>query len=315
MQRIERHGVGEDRITRALADIEKRADRHYIGLRYNSSGLQAMRAMGRDLFDHVAARSVEDPALASDPAFTRKVLATAAEACFGALDRSLFPDGDFDIPFPLVYGRLTNMDDDSEENITLEYGIDLAPSPGLWAEAFAMCLVGRVLWEPGRMIGPLLREDFAPQFHEGLPYARMKPEPDPADLAQIDALRIYLNGGGPRPGHPRSVLCRPGAEERARAARGLDSAGGLSPEQRLLRVLLEDDQAAFERALAEHLVRHREAMEADGDAAPGTLLPVGVIALAALAVQAHGWRLEVTSDYLPEALLHAPEGASEVPAR
>ncbi|MFE0265732.1 immunity 49 family protein [Nocardiopsis alba] len=103
------------------------------------------------------------------------------------------------------------------------------------------------------------------------------------------------------------MLCKPSPEERGQAARKLDAIGELGPEQRLLRVLLEDDRPAFERALVEHLTRHRELMEADENAAPASLLPVGLIALAALAVQAHGWKLNVGSDYLPQVLLHAPE--------
>ncbi|MET9711693.1 Imm49 family immunity protein [Nocardiopsis alba] len=63
----------------------------------------------------------------------------------------------------------------------------------------------------------------------------------------------------------------------------------------------------FERALVEHLTRHRELMETDENATAASLLPVGVIALAALAVQTHGWELNITSDYLLQVLLHAPE--------
>ncbi len=48
-------------------------------------------------------------------------------------------------------------------------------------------------------------------------------------------------------------------------------------------------------------------MEVDENATPASLLPIGVIALAALAVQTHGWELNITSDYLPQVLLHAPE--------
>ena len=48
-------------------------------------------------------------------------------------------------------------------------------------------------------------------------------------------------------------------------------------------------------------------MEADENATAASLLPVEVIALAALAVQTHGWELNITSDYLLQVLLHAPE--------
>lgn len=311
MQRIERHSVDEDRIVRALDDFHERVRDHYIGLR-DGSGLKAMRTMALDLHGHVAARSVADPALGSDRSFTQEVLTTAAEAYFGVLSLGICPEGDFDVPFPLVAGRLTNLADNSEDNVDYECGIDLAPGPDAWVEAFTMLVVSGHIWESSRVFGPMLRGDHAPEIRDGVPGSWLEPDLDPADLAQMDALCVYLNDTFPR--HPCPVLCKPGAEERGQAARGLDAVGELGPEQRLLRVLLEDDQSAFERALAEHLESHRELMEADADAVPGTLLPVGVIALAALAVQVHGWKLAITSDYLPSALLHAPEGAPEVAA-
>ncbi|MCP3770953.1 immunity 49 family protein [Streptomyces sp. MAR25Y5] len=42
---------------------------------------------------------------------------------------------------------------------------------------------------------------------------------------------------------------------------------------------------------------------------PRSLLPQEIIALAALAVQVHGWDLRVRSACLPSALLDAPEDA------
>lgn len=75
-------------------------------------------------------------------------------------------------------------------------------------------------------------------------------------------------------------------------------------------MLLEDNQSAFEQALAHRLAQHRES--APPDAALRSLLPQKIIALAALAVQVHGWDLRVRSAYLPPALLNAPEGAPSV---
>ncbi|MGW0394029.1 Imm49 family immunity protein [Streptomyces sp. NPDC003042] len=80
--------------------------------------------------------------------------------------------------------------------------------------------------------------------------------------------------GAPSRRTPRPVpLGKPDAAERARTAEQLDAAGTLTPDQRLLRVLLDDDQAAFEQALEERLVAHRESVGADP--AAGSLLPVG----------------------------------------
>ncbi|MET8228341.1 Imm49 family immunity protein [Streptomyces sp. NPDC005301] len=63
----------------------------------------------------------------------------------------------------------------------------------------------------------------------------------------------------------------------------------LTPEEQLLRVLLNDDQAAFEQALRERLATRRDSVGTDP--AARTLLPTGTIALAALAQLAHGWQL------------------------
>ncbi len=93
------------------------------------------------------------------------------------------------------------------------------------------------------------------------------------------------------------------------AARKLDAVGPLTPDQRLLRVLLDDDQHAFEQALIARLTEHRESL--GSDPAPRTLLPLGILAVAALAVQAHGWELDVRSGYLPHGLLGSPRALRE----
>lgn len=71
------------------------------------------------------------------------------------------------------------------------------------------------------------------------------------------------------------------------------------------RVLLDDDQAAFEQALQDRLVAHRES--AGADPAARSLLPVGTVTLAALACLAHGWQPGIRSAYLPEALVSTPQ--------
>ena len=93
------------------------------------------------------------------------------------------------------------------------------------------------------------------------------------------------------------TLCMPEVDERLDGALCLNALGALAPDQQLLRVLLEDDQVAFEQALAHCLVQHRQS--ASPDAAPRSLLPHKTIALAALAVQVHGWDVRVRSGYLP----------------
>ncbi|MYU47817.1 hypothetical protein GTV15_09625, partial [Streptomyces sp. SID7803] len=81
----------------------------------------------------------------------------------------------------------------------------------------------------------------------------------------------------------------------------------LSADQRLLRVLLDDDQQTFEDALVARLITYRESAGADPPAPPRSLLPLGTLALACLAVQVHGWELGVRSGYLPYGLLGSPD--------
>lgn len=125
----------------------------------------------------------------------------------------------------------------------------------------------------------------------------------------MDTLACYLTqdrGHLPRD-WPSVTLRMPEVDERLDAALRLNGLGTLTPDQRLLRALLEDNQSAFEQALAHRLAQHREG--APPDATLRSLLPQKTIALAALAVQVHGWDLRVRSACLPPALLNAPEGA------
>ncbi|GAA2439360.1 Imm49 family immunity protein [Streptomyces macrosporus] len=147
-----------------------------------------------------------------------------------------------------------------------------------WTDAFAWSVISGLVWERNRVIGPLLRRDCAPAIRDGAPYSRRESVSDPADLAELDALCACLAVvQGRFPGAlPGPVpLGKPDAAERARSAAELDAAGTLSPDQRLLRVLLDDDQAAFEQALRERLVVHRE--NAGADPAARSLLPVGAV--------------------------------------
>ncbi|MGH3322952.1 MAG: immunity 49 family protein [Streptomyces sp.] len=303
MPEVTCHEVGEQRIAEALEDIWGQAFDHWHGLRYRRLSLQRLQTMCDKLLDNVAARTLEeDPTLSAAP--SRVVLRTAAECALGALGLGAFPDGDFKIPFPLINQTLSSEDFGSTD-------LDQAPTARTWLDAFAMCLISGAIWEKDRVIGLLLRSDYAPAIRDGVPYSTLESHSDPAGLAEMDALCRYLTEA---PGHlpgdwPAVTLRKPDVEERAEAARRLSALGELTPDQQLLRVLLEDDQPAFERALDGRLVQHRGSGAAD--AAPRSLLPAGTIALAALAVQVHGWELGISSGYLPEGMLRAPEGAPQ----
>ncbi|WP_371572337.1 immunity 49 family protein [Streptomyces sp. NBC_01314] len=173
-----------------------------------------------------------------------------------------------------------------------------------WIDAFAWCVISGLTGERDRVIGAVLRKDCAPAIRDGVPYSTRESVSTPADLAEMDALCGYLTVvHGPRPGAlpGPAPLGKPDAAARARTAGRLDAAGALTPDQQLLRVLLDDDQGTFEQALGERLVAYRE--NARPDPVPRSLLPVGALTLAALATQTHGWELGIRSPYLPESLI------------
>ncbi|WP_109006191.1 Imm49 family immunity protein [Streptomyces rishiriensis] len=299
-----RHDVADERIQDTLQRGIRQAIGHWSDMRHGGRPLrQGLREMGADLLGLTAAHTLEDPALETPR--SREVLLTAAECALGELTLGCFPDGDWDIPLPLVDETLTS------EEMHYEEGWEPA-SPATtaqtWVQVFALCVISGLVWEHGRVIGPMLHGDYAPAIRDGVPYSKRESVSTRADLAEMDALCAYLTiEQGQYPGAVSGPvpLDKPDTDARARAAERLDAAGALDPDQRLLRVLLDDDQSAFEQALAERLLEHRAGVGTDPD--PRTLLPVRTAAVAALASLAHGWQLGVRSAYLPDSLLHAPQ--------
>ncbi|MGW8361474.1 immunity 49 family protein [Streptomyces wedmorensis] len=300
------HEVDGARIERALDGIRGRTFGRWHDLRYGSGmSLTGLGETRDELLDHVGARTLEDPELATEP--SREALLTAAECALGILGIGCFPEGDWDVPLPLTGETLSSDDQLFDESWDRGHRV---PTARTWVEAFALCLISGLVRERRRVIGPLLHEDYAPAIRSGVPYSRFDSVSEPADLAEMDALCLYLTvEHGPVPGAvPGELpLRRPGAGELAAAAARLDGAGALTPDQRLLRVLLDDDREAFERALVARLDAHRE--DAGADPEPRSLLPVVTVALASLARLAHGWEPAVRSGYLPGALLRAPVSA------
>ncbi|MGP3951184.1 immunity 49 family protein [Streptomyces sp. 7N604] len=298
MQEVTCHEVRGQHIAQALDDISGRTRRRWHWMRYDDPSPEKLQDMRDELLDHIAARAMEDPVL-EEPA--RTALRTAAECSLGALSIGCFPDGDQEIVFPLIGEKL------SSEDLAFGDVVAQAPTARTWIDTFAICLVSGLVWEWRRVIGLLLRDDYAPAIRDGVPYSKLNSASDPADLAAMDALCSYLTqarGHLPRD-WPTVTMRKPGTDERAEAARQLDAADPLTPDQRLLRVLLDDDQHAFEQALVSRLIEHRESL--GSDPAPRTLLPLGALTLAALAVQVHGWELDVRSGYLPHGILGSPE--------
>ncbi|MFI8823754.1 immunity 49 family protein [Streptomyces sp. NPDC053431] len=294
MREVAHHEVSEQRLAEALDDIEGRAFGRWHGMRYGSFRLDGLREMSDELLDHVAARSLSAPELDD---VSRVALRTAAECAVGVISLGCFPNGDQEIRFPLVREELTS------EELAFQDVVDEAPTARTWLDTFAAVVAGGLVWDWKRVTGLLLRDDFASAIRDGVPYSRLTSTSTPGDLAAMDALCGYLAEAS---GHlhrdwPTVPLRKPGPQERAEAAARLDTAGALTADHRLLRVLLDDDQAAFEQALVARLEEHRAGL--DADPAPRTLLPLDTLALAALAVQVHGWELRVRSGYLPHGIV------------
>ncbi|MEV5827672.1 immunity 49 family protein [Spirillospora sp. NPDC052242] len=293
MLEVARHHVGEERIAQALEDVHHQAIALHTRLLWDLS-LDNLRDACDRLLDHVAARSLAEPDLSSVEA--HRALRTAAACVAGIMDLGLWPRGDFEVVFHL----LPDLDPEEElnqNNIVFSiHDTRAVPPVSTWIETFALCLIGSEFQHPWRY-HLVLKSAISPELREEHRDAA-------AALAEMDALCDYIIGTIPPIGRPepKERVRKPDADERARAARRLDDAGPLTPDQRLLRVLLDDDRPAFERALADRLVEHRESVGADP--APRTLLPLTAFALAKLAVLAHGWHLDVRSGYLPEGLLY-----------
>ncbi|MBE1533119.1 immunity 49 family protein [Actinomadura algeriensis] len=308
---IARHQVSEQLIARAVDDIQGRVATRHHRLRWDDLTLKGLRDTRDEILDHVAARTLSDPALSATEAHL--ALRTAASCSAGVLDLSLWPEGDFYIEFPLITDYLDLIDGNTNDrerfnapeaintvNLTFAGEARRIPSVSEWSDAFALCLLGSEFRHPWRY-HLILRGEVASEIRSEAT--------DPAAVAEMDALCAYVDRtmrrlDGP---DPMERLRKPDADERARAARRLDDAGPLTPDQRLLRVLLDDDRPAFDRALADRLTEYRDTV--GDDPAPRSLLPLATIVLAKLAVLVHGWDLDVRSGYLPEALLRLPAPA------
>ncbi|MFD5122635.1 immunity 49 family protein [Streptomyces sp. NPDC058385] len=300
IKNVARHDVSEPRIEQALENIRLRARSRWHTMQYDCYSDEELQGMRDELLDHTAARTVAEPEPGTTPSHI--VLRTAAECALGLLSLGCYPNGDQEISFTLINEGLSSEDTD------FEAVVEQAATARTWLDAFALSVISGMVWEQHLAIGLLLRGDYAPDIRNGVPHSKQESKSDPGELAEMDALCGYLTQAeGHLPRHwPSVTLCKPNAGARTDAKRQLETLDALTPDQRLLHVLLEDDQLTFEQALEHRLVQHRES--ALSDAAPRSLLPHKTIALAALAVQAHGWDLRVQSAYLPQTMLSAPQG-------
>ncbi|WDN56072.1 immunity 49 family protein [Streptomyces clavuligerus] len=283
----------------ALADITGRAYRRWTAMASGTVSPAGLLELQDELLDHVAAAVATDPEYPDLDDLTQAALLTAAECSLGALSAGCFPEGDQSIRLPLLETSLTN--DNSGFRVTG------APCAAEWLDAFALCVVSGLVWDWQRVFGLMLRFDYAPAIRDGFPHSPHTAVSDPADLAAMDTLCLYLTPARSHlpSGWPTLTLRKPDPAERAAAARALDTTHPTDPDHRLLRVLLDDDREQFEDALATRLTEHRRHTETETGtgASPRTLLPVRALALASLADQTHRWPLRIASGYLPAALI------------
>ncbi|GLV95338.1 hypothetical protein Slala04_67910 [Streptomyces lavendulae subsp. lavendulae] len=66
------------------------------------------------------------------------------------------------------------------------------------------------MWDWERVIGLLLREDYAPMLHKNLPHAERDSFSEPADLAHMDTLCAYPAGDPAEAVRRRTSRRRPG---------------------------------------------------------------------------------------------------------
>jgi hypothetical protein len=313
MREVKWHNI-DGQSSRNLDDLHMAVFRYWYSVRSEGLSLESLQRLRDEILDYVAVQSLEDPTL-SDPR-TRAALRTAAEFDLGVLDLGCFPTGDFEIRFLLIDERISNFPPadgkvssfpDDTELFGPAQVIDPMPTTArTWLDTYAICLVSGLVRERFGTVGPGLRGDYAPAIRDGVPYSPLDSVSDPAERAEMDTVCLYFHEmTTSKPSDlPDNPVRKPTAHERSVAAQLLDTFDDLSPEAQLLRTLLDDDQPAFEQALTARLEQYRTVAESDGR--PRSLLPIGTIAVAALAVQAHGWELGIRSGYLPNGLLRAP---------
>lgn len=87
----------------------------------------------------------------------------------GVLSLACFPDGDFLVPLPLVRRTLSSEELHYEESREPTGPVTSART---WTNGFAWSVISGLIWERDRVLGPLLREDYATAIRDGVPYSR-----------------------------------------------------------------------------------------------------------------------------------------------
>jgi hypothetical protein len=269
---ISRHPVAGHRIAAAVDDFAERLAAAVDAEQEGGSDGAGWSIITGLLLDYVGARSLTDPEL-TDPT-TRLALSSAAETATGAVAVPARPAGE----------RLA---------VTVSYtGTGVAYGPGP-VERTSLSLVD---WLDAWRLGSICRASSFVVLQEA---RRLLPE---AGTGQPVNLRLRL-AQSEAMYHDQLMRPEQGAAVLDRALAQPDEADPvLVAELTALRSLLARDRQAFDRDLVDLLHRHRAA--ASTDARPATLLPLGPLSLACLAVDDLGWGIAIESGYLPRTLLN-----------
>ncbi|MEU9992887.1 hypothetical protein AB0E10_40130 [Streptomyces sp. NPDC048045] len=218
---VTRHTVNQQRLERAFGDMADRVQRRFEDVYYDGYPMREMLSeLGYELLDHVAARSVQDPHLEDER--TRLTLRTAAECLFGVLELGCCPGGDWEIPFPLTHTRLSSEEKDFDE---MRDATDTVTAR-TWVEAFDICVASGLVRDWKRVIGLLLREDYAPMLHRNLP-PRAARLGLPTSRPRAHGRPVRLPD--PRPGPPAARLA---TDDAAQAVRRRTAGRGIGPGRR-----------------------------------------------------------------------------------
>ncbi|WP_116248438.1 Imm49 family immunity protein [Nocardiopsis sp. FIRDI 009] len=279
--RIERHEVRAEALAKATRGFTDEIGGAVHREQEAGRDLHGWDIIAGDLLDYAGARSAERPGIDTD-AFT--ALYSAAEARIGALTLDHAPASASFSVHTTYTGTGVVYEGRGE-------GGDTGPSTPptrKWIEALYLCLVAGIHEQNA---GALI--SLASTFDEGEVLAR--------------GLACYLF---PEVGAERDqILGYVGS-----AVTGMAQDGRVPhPDLMQLHTLLSGEEELFWKLMTARLQAHRDGASAER---PASLLPVGALAFAAMAVRKEGWEQPLDTDYLPRRLVLGEErrGAPRVGA-
>ncbi|MCB5169065.1 immunity 49 family protein [Streptomyces bambusae] len=295
---IDRHQVAEEKLAAARKDFTNRIGSMTRSMsKAGPMGSYEWEYLGDEMRDHLAALSLDEPALDSAEAWA--VLADAAEAACAVVRYTAYhPWEPFSVFLDYVnFGMSYDRGDEAE-------GWDKAGA-GDWLDAYCLAILADRVERDGEAFHFARKEVL--KGTAGMPAAELVagflvcvagdlnaddqefPPPREARIAAVDAALARIAAR---------------AEETGQALQEQSDAVAL----RVIRALVSGDREAYDRELTALLAA---VPAAHGPSAPPrSLLPLVPLALAALGHRTEGWEVPVQTAYLPRGLVtgYAPEG-------